>query len=464
MPLRNLVVFPFNVVPLAVGIPRSKKLIEDAAEGNRLIGLASMKNREIEEPLPGQTHEIGTIAKGERVLQTKDDNIQVIVQGLERFRIEYWLADRPYLRAHIQPAPDTIDQALEMDALQRSLQELAQAVVGLSPNMPKEAGDLLAQVKDPRYLTYLDWILELPWKTLSEDQTDIRHARAILDEDHYDLAEVKDRIIEHLAVRKLVMERRLMKKSADEETDIDAMGVILCFSGPPGVGKTSLGKGIARALGRKFTRMSLGGMRDEAEIRGHRRTYIGAMPGRIIQGIKRTGTRMQGRGKLSLTGQLGDVMRESAQIAHSYVRSKADQLGIDPDQFEKTDVHLHVPAGAVPKDGPSAGIAMVMAIAGLFTGRPVRGDVGMTGEVTLRGRLLPVGGIKMKMLAAHRAGLNTVILSKRNEKDLEDLPDEVRNTMLFVTAERIDEALNVAFCPPAPLNSEAVDSAQPGLS
>ena len=137
LPLRNLVVFPFNVVPLAVGIPRSKKLIEDAAEGNRLIGLASMKNREIEEPLPGQTHEIGTIAKGERVLQTKDDNIQVIVQGLERFRIEYWLADRPYLRAHIQPAPDTIDQALEMDALQRSLQELAQAVVGLSPNMPQ---------------------------------------------------------------------------------------------------------------------------------------------------------------------------------------------------------------------------------------------------------------------------------------------------------------------------------------
>jgi ATP-dependent Lon protease len=439
------------------------------------------------------------------------------------------------------------------------------------------------------------------------------------------------------------------------------MGVILCFSGPPGVGKTSLGKSIARALGRKFTRMSLGGMRDEAEIRGHRRTYIGAMPGRIIQGIKRTGTRnpvfmldevdkigadwrgdpssallevldpaqnhafrdyyldvdfdlsevifittanqletiprplrdrmeiiqldgyteyekiqiarrhlvprqvkanglnedeitfteealrkivrdytreagvrnlerqvgavcrksavkiaggewshvvvtpqlvrsqlkrekfesesledteipgiatglavtevggdiifieatrMQGRGKLNLTGQLGDVMRESAQIAHSYVRSKADQLGIDPEEFEKTDVHLHVPAGAVPKDGPSAGIAMVLAIAGLFTGRAVRGDVGMTGEVTLRGRLLPVGGIKMKMLAAHRAGLTTVILPKRNEKDLDDLPDEVRNTMLFVTAERIDEALNVAFCPPAPLNREAADSAR----
>lgn len=171
-------------------------------------------------------------------------------------------------------------------------------------------------------------------------------------------------------------------------------------------------------------------------------------------------TRMQGRGKLNLTGQLGDVMRESAQIAHSYVRSKADRLGIDPEEFEKTDVHLHVPAGAVPKDGPSAGIAMVLAIAGLFTGRPVRGDVGMTGEVTLRGRLLPVGGIKMKMLAAHRAGLTTVILPKRNEKDLDDLPDEVRNTMLFETAERIDEALNVAFCPTAPAGNDSVDAAQ----
>jgi ATP-dependent Lon protease len=508
--------------------------------------------------------------------------------------------------------------------------------------------------------TYLDWMLELPWKTLSEDQTDIKHARDILDEDHYDLAEVKDRIIEYLAVRKLITERGLKAQPAGDEAAAEAMGVILCFAGPPGVGKTSLGKSIARALGRKFTRMSLGGMRDEAEIRGHRRTYIGAMPGRIIQGIKRTGTRnpvfmldevdkigadwrgdpssallevldptqnhafrdyyldvdfdlsdvifittanqletiprplrdrmeiiqldgyteyekiqiaqqhlvprqvkanglnedeitftedalhkivqdytreagvrnlerqvgavcrksavkiaggewthvvvtpklvrnqlkkekfesesledteipgiatglavtevggdiifieatrMQGRGKLNLTGQLGDVMRESAQIAYSYVCSKADQLGIDPNQFEKTDIHLHVPAGAVPKDGPSAGIAMVLAIASLFTGRPVRGDIGMTGEVTLRGRLLPVGGIKMKMLAAHRSGLTTVILPKRNEKDLDDLPDEVRNTMLFVPAERIDEALEVAFCPAGSGRAESADAA-----
>jgi ATP-dependent Lon protease len=774
LPLRNLVVFPFNVVPIAVGIERSKKLIEDAMQGHRLIGLVGMKNPEVEEPMPGQTHEIGTVAKVERVLQTTDDNLQVIVHGLERFRIEYWLSSEPYLQAHSLPAPDISEQDLETDALQRSLRELTQAVVGLSPNMPPEAGDLLAQIKDPRYLTYLvagslgleigkaqeilaadsvkdkmrllisylshekevlslgkkiqtdareemdkaqreyllrqqlkairkelgesdedtseadeyekkmaesdlpgearkevqrelkrfktmsshspeysliktylDWILELPWTKLSEDQTDITHARAILDKDHYDLAEVKERIIEYLAVRKLIVERGLKLKTAVDEAVAEAMGVILCFSGPPGVGKTSLGKSIARALGRKFTRMSLGGMRDEAEIRGHRRTYIGAMPGRIIQGIKRTGirnpvfmldevdkigadwrgdpssallevldpaqnhafrdyyldvdfdlsdvifittanqletiprplrdrmeiiqldgyteyekiriaqrhligrqvkangltedeitftedalrkivqdytreagvrnlerqvgavcrksavkiaggewahvvitpelvrsqlkkekfesesledmeipgiatglavtetggdiiiieaTRMRGKGGLNLTGHLGDVMRESAQIAHSYVRSKSDQLGIDADQFEKTDVHLHVPAGAVPKDGPSAGIAMVLAIASLFSGRSVRGDVGMTGEVTLRGRLLPVGGIKMKMLAAHRAGLTTVVIPKRNEKDLEDLPDEVRNTMLFVAVERIDEALDVALC------------------
>jgi ATP-dependent Lon protease len=494
--------------------------------------------------------------------------------------------------------------------------------------------------------TYLDWLLELPWELSTEDNLDITVAQETLDADHYDLEKVKQRIIEYLAVRKLIQER--VKPEATEKAvePSEAMGVILSFAGPPGVGKTSLGQSIARALGRKFTRMSLGGMRDEAEIRGHRRTYIGAMPGRIIQALKRAGTRnpvfmldevdkigvdwrgdpssallevldpaqnkafrdhyldvdfdlsdvifittanqletipaplrdrmeiiqldgyteyeklqiaqrhlvprqlkahaladeeitftaealrkivqdytreagvrnlerqigavcrksvvkiaaqewshviitpelireylkkekfeselsenieipgiatglavtavggdilfieatrMNGRGKLTLTGQLGDVMRESAQIAHSYVRSKAAELGVDPNRFEKTDVHLHVPAGAVPKDGPSAGVAMAMAMASLFSGHPVRGDVGMTGEVTLRGRVLPVGGIKQKILAAHRAGLTTVILPKRNEKDLEDLPDEVRNTLIFVTVDRIDEALKVVF-------------------
>jgi ATP-dependent Lon protease len=429
------------------------------------------------------------------------------------------------------------------------------------------------------------------------------------------------------------------------------MGAILCFVGPPGVGKTSLGQSIARALGRKFTRMSLGGMRDEAEIRGHRRTYIGSMPGRVMQAIKRAGTRnpvfmldeidkvgsdwrgdpssallevldpaqngtfrdhylnvdfdlsdvmfvttanqlepipaplrdrmeiihldgytehekvkiaqehlvkrqlaanglregevaftedalrkivqdytreagvrnlerqvgaicrksvakiaaggetgtsgaaveitpdvvrellrkekfesetsesieipgiatglavtpvggdilfieatrMKGKGDFTLTGQLGDVMRESARIALSYVRSKAVELGVDPDTFAQTDLHIHVPAGATPKDGPSAGVAMTMAIASLFSGRPVRGDVGMTGEVTLRGRVLPIGGVKMKVLAAHRAGLTTVILPKRNERDLEDLPQDVRSKMSFVLVEKIDDALKAAL-------------------
>ncbi|MDP4727049.1 MAG: endopeptidase La [Desulfobacterales bacterium] len=773
LPLRNTVAFPFSMMPLSVGIPRSVNLVNDALKGDRLIGLVGMKYPEIEEPLPGQTYEVGTIAKVEHVTRSADDSLQVIVQGIERFRIDYWMADKPYLKAHIAIAPDKIEKDLELDALQRSLRELAQQVVALSPKFPKEVGDYLSQVKDPRYLvylvasgtglevlkaqqileidslkekyrllighltrekevltigkkieseareemnkaqreyylrqqlraiqkelgesepgqseideyrlkiedaalpeealkeaerelkrlggmspqaaeysvikTYLDWLIDLPWSKTSEDQSDIGRARAVLDEDHYGLEDVKQRLIEYLAVRKLIQERGKPDATGNAAEPSEAMGVILSFAGPPGVGKTSLGQSIARALGRKFTRMSLGGMRDEAEIRGHRRTYIGAMPGRIIQALKRAGTRnpvfmldevdkigvdwrgdpssallevldpaqnkafrdhyldvdfdlsdvifittanqletipaplrdrmeiiqldgyteyeklqiaqrhlvprqlkahaladeeitftaealrkivqdytreagvrnlerqigavcrksvvkiaaqewshviitpelvreylkkekfeselsenieipgiatglavtavggdilfieatrMNGRGKLTLTGQLGDVMRESAQIAHSYVRSKAAELGVDPNRFEKTDVHLHVPAGAVPKDGPSAGVAMAMAMASLFSGRPVRGDVGMTGEVTLRGRVLPVGGIKQKILAAHRAGLTTVILPKRNEKDLEDLPDEVRNTLIFVTVDRIDEAFKVMF-------------------
>jgi len=487
--------------------------------------------------------------------------------------------------------------------------------------------------------TYLDWLTDLPWNRLSEDNLSLEHADQVLNEDHYGLEKVKQRIIEYLAVRKLRLER--------EVRDDDARAAsILCFVGPPGVGKTSLGRSIARALGRQFTRMSLGGVRDEAEIRGHRRTYIGAMPGRVIQALKRVGTRnpvfmldevdkigqdwrgdpasallevldpaqnrafrdhyldvdfdlsevifittanqletipaplrdrmevlaldgyteaekleiarrhliprqvkanglreeeltftddavrkiirdytreagvraleralgavcrkcavriveqqwshvlvtpelvrevlrkeayeaersepieipgiatglavtsfggdilfieatrMKGKGTLTLTGHLGEVMRESAQIAHSYVRSKAEVLGVDPAVFEASDVHLHVPAGAVPKDGPSAGVAMVLAMASLFSGRTVRGDVGMTGEVTLRGRVLPVGGIKMKLLAAHRAGLATVILPRRNEKDLEDVPREVRDALRLVLVERIEEALPVAL-------------------
>ncbi len=772
LPLRNTVAFPFTILPLSVGVERSVTLVENAQQGDRLIGLVAMRHPEIEEPLPGQVYEVGTIARIERVAKTAEGTLNVIVHCLERFKVDFWTADKPYLRAKIHVTPDISAADLETDALQRSLLEVAQEVVTLSPNYPKEAGDFLAQIKDPRYLvylvanyaglemaaaqeileagdlktklraliahlsrekevlslgrkiqsearegmekaqkdyflrqqlkaiqkelgesdepdseatgyaeklekadlppealkearrelkrlegmsphapeasiikTYLDWLMDLPWAKTSEDKTEIDHARAVLDEDHYGLPDVKERIVEYLAVRKLVAERGV-KAGSDSEKVSEAMGAILCFAGPPGVGKTSLGKSIARALGRSFTRMSLGGLRDEAEIRGHRRTYVGAMPGRIIQAIKRAGTknpvfmldevdkigmdwrgdpssallevldpaqnhafrdhyldvdfdlsdvifittanqletipaplrdrmeiigldgyteheklqiakrhliprqlrahglkeeeitftddavrkliqdytreagvrnlerqvgaicrksvvrivaqqwshvvvteelvreqlkkekfeaerseqieipgiatglavtavggdilfieatRMKGKGGLTLTGQLGDVMRESAQIAHSYVRSKADRLGVAADAFESADVHLHVPAGAIPKDGPSAGVAMVMAVASLFSGRTVRGDVGMTGEVTLRGRVLPVGGVKMKVLAAHRAGLTTVILPRRNEKDLEDLPPEVRQGLRFVPVDRIDEALDVAF-------------------
>ncbi|MBI5300641.1 MAG: endopeptidase La [Chloroflexi bacterium] len=518
----------------------------------------------------------------------------------------------------------------------------------MSPEAEKEAKRELARMKTmppaaAEYhviKTYLDWLVELPWTKTSQDNLDIARARQILDEDHYDLKEVKERILEYLSVRKLRLER-----GGDEEART-YKGSILCFAGPPGVGKTSLGQSIARALGRKFIRMSLGGMHDEAEIRGHRRTYIGALPGRIVQSLKRaesrnpvmmldevdkigadfrgdpssallevldpaqnktfrdhyldvdfdlsqvifictanqldsiqpalrdrmeilvlsgytedeklyiakgylvprqvkenglkpeeiafeddairqiardytreagvrnlernlgsvcrkvathiaegketpviitpakvsellgkprfyaevaerttipgvaTGlvwtpvggdivfieaTRMPGGKGFMVTGQLGDVMRESAQAAMSYVRSKAKELGVENKVFEQSDIHVHVPEGATPKDGPSAGVTMATALASLVTDRLVRSDVAMTGEITLRGRVLPVGGIKEKVLAAHRAGLKTVILPKRNEKDLDELPDQVRKDLNFVFAEQVTDVFSAAL-------------------
>ena len=483
--------------------------------------------------------------------------------------------------------------------------------------------------------TYLEWLVNLPWSSSTEDNLDIPHARQVLDEDHYDLEKIKDRILEYLAVRKLRH---------------DPKGPILCFVGPPGVGKTSLGRSIARAMGRKFIRLSLGGIRDEAEIRGHRRTYIGSLPGRIIQSIRTAGsnnplfmldevdklgmdfrgdpasalleildpeqnfsfsdhyldvpfdlskvmfittanylepvppalrdrmevielagyseeekleiakrhlipkqirengltdslitfadeavwtiarsytheagvrnlereigrvcrkiaravtegqtepvvvnmdkvaellgpekyfsevaertqdpgvaiglawtpnggdilfiesTRMAGKKGLTLTGHLGEVMKESAQAALSYIRSRADRLGIPADFFENCDLHIHVPAGAIPKDGPSAGITMAVSLASLLTGRPVRSHLAMTGEITLRGRIMPIGGVKEKVLAARRAGVTTVIMPKRNQKDLEDVPANVRAEMQFRFVDTIDEVLDLALEPPA---------------
>ncbi len=554
-----------------------------------------------------------------------------------------------------QSGPDNYQQRIaESDMSDEARKEAMRELERLEEMSPQSAE--YAMVK-----TYLVWLLDLPWNRSSEEQTDIGIARSVLDEDHHGLQGVKDRIVEYLAVRNLLAIRDAGKKADSQSKVSAATGVILCFAGPPGVGKTSLGQSIARAMGREFTRMSLGGVRDEAEIRGHRRTYIGAMPGRIIQAIKRAGTRnpvfmldevdkigmdwrgdpssallevldpaqnsafrdhyldvdfdlsdvdfiatanqletipaplrdrmeiiqldgyteleklqiakrhliprqltghglkdsdvtfmdeavrktigdytreagvrqlerligaicrkaivklttttwehvmitpelvaeylkkekyesevsetidvpgistglavtsvggdilfveatrMEGNGKLTVTGQLGDVMKESASIAHSYVLSKSRNLEIEPQTFKETDVHLHVPAGAIPKDGPSAGIAMVLAQASLYSNRVVRSNVGMTGEVTLRGRVLPVGGIKMKILAAHRAGLTTVILPKRNEKDLEDVPSEVRNAMDFVLVDRIDDAIEVALMPP----NEGINAADSNLN
>jgi len=512
--------------------------------------------------------------------------------------------------------------------------------------------------------TYLDWLVSLPWAITTPDNLDITNARNVLDQDHFGLKDVKERILEYLAVRKLRKERadELIQEKEDEIRRVRE-GVILCFVGPPGVGKTSLGRSIARALGRKFVRISLGGMRDEAEIRGHRRTYIGAMPGRIIQALRRietrnpvfmldevdklvfdfhgdpasallevldpeqnsefrdhylevpfdlsqvmfittanllepipaplrdrmeiislsgytenekiaiaegyliprqlrenglrpkeikftpeglqkiirsftreagvrnlereigsicrkvvtkiaeagievveitaekveellghpqyffdeeiakrtsipgvaTGlawtpvggdvlfieaTRMSGNKGFEITGSIGDVMQESARAALSYVRSKASQLELDADFFENSDIHLHIPAGSQPKDGPSAGVAIATALVSLISRRPVRADVGMTGEITLRGQVLPVGGIKEKVLAAHRSGLSTVILPERNEANLEDLPNEVLKEIDFVFAETIGDVLKTALEPQAdtePTNGDHPD-------
>jgi ATP-dependent Lon protease len=775
LPLRNTVAYPYMVLPLAVALPSAMKLIEDAVEGNQFVGLITTKETGVDNPMPWQMYEVGTVARIHRAIKAPSNHYHVMVQGIERFRVKVWRRTEPYLIAEIRLSPEHMEEGIELDALKRRLQILAQEVVTLMPNVPDEAGTFLESIDDPRYLaylvaansrikvptsqkileidnlndklralvsllsrekevlsldhkirtetheemgkaqrdyylrqqmkaiqkelgeeddradgvddyeerfkkaalpreayeeamrevrrlkgmhpssaehsvikTYLNWLLALPWHARSEDCLDIVHARTILDEDHYDLDTVKDRLIEYLAVKKLVRERDGGKDAQRPAEELQGAGTLLCFVGPPGVGKTSLGQSIARALGRRFTRMSLGGMRDEAEIRGHRRTYIGAMPGRIIQAIKRAGTRnpvfmldeidkvgsdwrgdpssallevldpaqnhafrdyyldvdfdlsevmfittanqletilpplrdrmevialdgyteyekihiatnhlvprqikvnglrpeeiafdapalsmiigeytreagvrnlerqigticrktavaiasgqpgpaavtperirqllkkplfeseisetvdvpgiatglsvtayggeilfieatrMAGKGELTITGHLGDVMMESARIAHSYVRAKASDLGIEVRRFKDTDIHLHVPAGAIPKDGPSAGLAMVLAMASIYTGRPVRHDVGMTGEVTLRGRLLPVGGIKTKVLAAHRAGLRTVLLPRRNEPDLEELPPPVRQELTIRLVDRVAEAFGLALLP-----------------
>jgi ATP-dependent Lon protease len=625
--------------PLALGYIAAAHADIDFDKRQQLLDEDSLKNR-LRSLVAHFSHEKEGLSLGKKIQSEAHDK-------MSKSQRDYFL--RQQLKAIKKELGETDEESSEVEDYRNRIDKAEMSAEAL-----KEADrelDRMAQMTPqsaeyPMVKSYLDWLLDLPWNHVSQDQADIDVARRILDEDHYGLKEVKERIIEFLAVRNLLKIRDLKQSGDTGAVSSTAAGVILCFSGPPGVGKTSLGQSIARAMGRKFTRMSLGGMRDEAEIRGHRRTYIGAMPGRIIQSIKRAGTRnpvfmldevdkigmdwrgdpssallevldpaqnaafrdhyldvdfdlseivfiatanqldtipaplrdrleiiqldgytefektqiakqhliprqlsrhglndtevtfmdkaigqiiggytreagvrqlerligsicrkcainlttsgwshimitpehvsdylkkekfeselaevidmpgvatglavtatggdilfveatrMNGKGGLKLTGQLGDVMKESAQIAYSYIRAQADNLGVDAQEFENTEIHLHVPAGAIPKDGPSAGIAMVMALASLFSDRPVNGDIGMTGEITLRGKVLPVGGIKMKALAAHRAGLGTMILPQRNERDLADVPQEIRKNMQFVLVDSIDDAIGAAL-------------------
>jgi ATP-dependent Lon protease len=759
LPIKNTVLFPYLLMPLAIGRPTSRAAAEAAlATEDKTLLVIAQRDDTVEEPAEKDLFTIGTRAVIKKMARS-ENALEMIVQGVERVVLVRLEQTTPYLKAVVRPLPQPEDQGMEVEALHRAVIELAARAMAIAqPQTPVDLSQLLAQARDPiqvayliasmlslslnkeqelleassraealrllhahlshevqvlelrqkitnqaqtemskeqrEYLlrqqlraiqqelgeqnpeqaevallrqrlqesdlpdevrkeaerelgrleklppitpdyqlirTHLELILELPWRKGTDQVIDLPLARKVLDEDHYDLEEIKDRILEHLAVLKL---------------NPQAKAPILCFVGAPGVGKTSLGQSIARALGRKFERMSLGGLHDEAELRGHRRTYIGAMPGRLIQAIRRAGVnnpvlmldevdklgrdfrgdpaaallevldpaqnfsfrdnyldlpfdlskvifittantldtipqplldRMEvlrlagyseeeklqiarrylfprqlneaglnadqvmvpddtmrrlirrytreagvrqleralgrlirkvalrfaegqtqavtvrpedlaemlgperffleqirqqlppgvatglawteaggdvlyveatllpsGRG-LTLTGQLGKVMQESATAAQSYIWSHADELGINRNLFRRAGVHIHVPAGAVPKDGPSAGVAIAAALASLYTQSPIRNDTAMTGEVTLTGLVLPVGGIKEKVLAAHRAGIRQVILPKENEKDLRDVPETVRRELKFTFAERMDDVLAAAI-------------------
>ena len=760
LPFRNSVLFPHVIMPIAVGRRKTLNLLDDVVQQNKLIAVVSQRNPEDDDPSPDQVYRVGTIARVLKVVKLSDDNVNLVLQGLKRIRVDKFTATEPFLRAEVTGLDEVVDSGVELEALVRSLvgqfqelvkassnisndlgdmvlsagsgeparlADLAASVLSISPeekigllernnvkervqklveiitrelelqeissriqsqvadevgktqrqyylreqmkaiqkelgedddrqaeidelrqrieeaNMPEEAKkaaekelDRLAKMppQAAEYTvsrTYLDWLVTLPWDESTEDKLDVVEAKKVLDEDHYDLEKVKDRILEYLAVRSLKP---------------DLKGPILCFAGPPGVGKTSLGKSIARAMGRKFVRASLGGVRDEAEIRGHRRTYIGSLPGRIIQGIKKAGTnnpvfmldeidkvgtdfrgdpssallevldpaqndsfsdhylevpydlsnvffvctanvldtippalrdrmevlripgyteeekleiskahlvrrekeghglddekieftdealravinhytreagvrnlnreiaslcrkvarkfaeghegkivvdeervkellgpvrffrelsertgrsgvavglawtqvggeilfveasRMRGKGKVTITGRLGDVMKESAMTALSWIRSNARYLNIDEKLFEETDFHIHIPAGAIPKDGPSAGITLTTSLVSLLTGVPVPATLAMTGEITLRGKVLPVGGIKEKVIAAKSAGIERVLLPSKNAADLEDVSEPIRQALDFEFVDEIDEVLRHAF-------------------
>jgi ATP-dependent Lon protease len=765
LPLRDTVLFPNSFMPLAVAREASVRLIDEASTSGRMIGVFTQREATVEEPLQEDLYPIGTATHIHKMFKLPDGSLRLIVQGLARVRLDRMVQTRPYLRAAVSLADETLkdEDHLEIDALQRNIKSNFQQVVSLSPLLSDDLQALAGNITDPGKLadfiasslttigtpvkqevletldirarmdvlnrllikelevlelgskiqsqvqsevgknqreyflreqmkaiqkelgegdeqakevdelrekldaaglpdvvrkealreldrlskmpvaaaeytvsrTYLDWIIALPWAKRTEDAIDLKRTKDVLDADHSGLEKVKDRVLEYLAVRKL---------------NPDVKGPILCFLGPPGVGKTSLAKSIANSLGRKFVRVSLGGMRDEAEIRGHRRTYIGALPGQVIQGLRRAesknpvfildeidklgsdfrgdpasallevldpeqnntfrdhyldvpfdlsevlflttanvldpvppplrdrmevlelagyteeeklkialehlvtkqitnhgltaeqlefteaairsvvrgytreagvrnlereigalcrkvarrraegdeskvvitpdvvvemlgaptfldeeienrtkdpgvavglawtpaggevlfveASRMQGGGSLTLTGHLGDVMKESARTALSWFRAHAPRYSVDPNFYKDAEIHLHVPSGAIPKDGPSAGVTMVSALASELTGRAVRGDLAMTGEITLSGRVLPVGGIKEKVLAARRHGLTKVILPRQNEKNIkEDLTEELRRELTLHYVQHIEEVLKLALLP-----------------
>ena len=760
LPLRNSVLFPHAIMPISVGRRKTLNLLDDVVQENKPIVVVSQRNPADDDPEPSAMYRVGCLARILKVVKLSGNNVNLIIQGLNRVRVDRFISTEPFMKVAVTSLDEVLDPSVDAEALVRSLINQFQGLVQASPNISSDLGEMVlsagsgdpgrlsdlaasvlnisaeekigllernnvkdriqklvelvtrelelqeisskiqSQVADEvgktqrqYYLreqmkaiqrelgeeddraaeteelrkkieeagmseeaqktaekeldrlskmppqaaeytvsrTYLDWLVTLPWSKETEDKLDTKEAKIILDEDHFDLEKVKDRILEYLAVRSL-------KK--------DLKGQILCFSGPPGVGKTSLGRSIARAMGRKFVRLSLGGVRDEAEIRGHRRTYIGSLPGRIIQGIKRAGTnnpvfvldeidkvgadfrgdpssallevldpeqnnafsdhylevpydlskvfflctanvldtippalrdrmeimnlpgyteeekleiakcyqvprqieghgltsekiefkdeairkiineytreagvrnldrelasvcrkvarkvveghegktivdndaivehlgptrffreisertgrsgvatglawtqvggeilfvessRMRGKGKLTITGRLGDVMKESALAALTWIRSNAKVLGLDARIFEQSDFHIHIPAGAIPKDGPSAGVTLTCSLISLLTGLNVAPDTAMTGEITLRGRVLPVGGVKEKVIAAKSAGIKRVLLPAKNEKDLEDVSEAVRDALEFRFVEEIDDLLDLAF-------------------
>lgn len=760
LPVRDIVIFPYMIIPLFVGRDISIRAVDEALLGNKMVLFVTQKDVNIEAPTTEDLHKTGTVGSILRMLKLPDGRFKVLIQGLAKARILKFTQKVPFYSGEIEKIVDqeTSEITVEIEALMRNIKELMDKSVELGKSFLPDILVLIENIEEPGRLadlvasnlglksdqaqqlleetdpvkrlkkigeilnrevelltvqqkiqsdvkgeidktqreyylreqlkaiqrelgeidekteeilelrkkiddakmpekvekealkqinrlekmhpdsaeagtirTYVDWLIDIPWSKSTKDNINLKKAKKVLDEDHYDLEHVKERVLEYLGVRKLNPKMK---------------GPILCFVGPPGVGKTSLGKSIARALGREFYRMSLGGVRDEAEIRGHRRTYVGAMPGRIIQGIKTAGknnpvfmldevdkigmdfrgdpasallevldpeqnfafadhylgvpfdlsrvmfittanlidpipsplrdrmelitlsgytaeeklgiaknyliskqlsehgltirnlkindsavmqiishytreagvrnlereianlcrkiakkiaegkekiyhisarslpgligapkflpeeemkkdevgvatglawtqtggdiiyieaTIMKGKGSITLTGQLGDVMKESAHAALSYIRSNASKIGIDNSLFSKNDIHIHVPAGATPKDGPSAGITMATAIASAFTGKPVYKSTAMTGEVTLRGRILPIGGLKEKALAAKRLGIHKVLIPARNKQDLLDIPKYIKKGMEFIMVETMDEVLKKAL-------------------